>query len=121
MIAVESAPVAVADLVHNLEAADVEAIVVEGAVERVAGAARPSVDLVVADPPRRGLGRDGVDALTSLGPRAIAYVSCDPASLGRDARYLADAGYRFDWAVPVDMFPQTFHVEAVARFTPYPS
>ncbi len=118
VIAVESAATAVADLVHNLEEADVEAIVVEGAVEHVAAAARPSVDLIVADPPRRGLGRAGVDALTSLGPRAIAYVSCDPASLGRDARLLADSGYRFDWAAPVDMFPQTFHVEAVARFTP---
>ena len=73
-------------------------------------------DLVVADPPRTGLGEAGVSALLAGKPRAIAYVSCDPASLARDTRLLGAAGYRLDWAAPVDLFPQTFHIETVAAF-----
>ena len=73
-------------------------------------------DIAVVDPPRDGLGAAAVGALTACEPRAIAYVSCDPASLGRDSRLLAEAGYVLAWAAPVDMFPQTFHVETVAAF-----
>ena len=51
-------------------------------------------------------------------PRAIVYVSCDPASLARDAKLLAEAGYRLDTLVGYDLFPQTQHVECVARFIP---
>ena len=66
------------------------------------------------DPPRTGLEAAGVAAVTAGRPRAIAYVSCDPASLARDTRALVASGYRLEWAVPVDMFPQTPHVECVA-------
>ncbi len=54
--------------------------------------------------------------MTACEPRAIAYVSCDPASLARDANLLKEAGYRLEWAAPVDLFPQTFHIETVASF-----
>jgi 23S rRNA (uracil1939-C5)-methyltransferase len=57
-----------------------------------------------------------VSAVTAARPRVLVYVSCDPASLGRDTRLLASAGYLLDWAAPVDLFPQTYHVETVARF-----
>jgi len=70
----------------------------------------------VCDPPRSGLGEGGVLSLTAGQPRRIAYVSCDPASLARDTRLLAAAGYRLARATPVDLFPQTFHVETVAEF-----
>ena len=69
----------------------------------------------MVDPPRDGLGAAAA-AVTACEPRAIAYVSCDPASLARDARLLAESGYRLDWAAPVDLFPQTYHVETVAAF-----
>jgi 23S rRNA (uracil1939-C5)-methyltransferase len=74
------------------------------------------VDLAVVDPPRTGLGAEIVDVLSEWSPRTLAYVSCDPASLARDAKLLADTGYRLTLATPVDLFPQTHHVETVARF-----
>ena len=72
------------------------------------------VDIVVLDPPRAGAGPEVIRELAALGPRRMVYVSCDPATLARDAVYLAAAGYRLVEAQPVDLFPQTFHVETVA-------
>lgn len=73
-------------------------------------------DLVVADPSRAGLGRAGVSALTGTGTGRIVLISCDVASLGRDAGLLVDAGYSLTSVTPVDMFPQTWHVEVVSVF-----
>jgi 23S rRNA (uracil1939-C5)-methyltransferase len=75
-----------------------------------------SADLVVADPSRAGLGRDAVDTVVSSRARRVVLVSCDVASLARDASLLASAGYRLVSMTPVDMFPHTFHVEVVAVF-----
>jgi 23S rRNA (uracil1939-C5)-methyltransferase len=71
---------------------------------------------VVADPPRTGLGRAGVGAVTATGAERLALVSCDAAALGRDARLLAAAGFELTHATLVDLFPHTSHVEVVARF-----
>jgi 23S rRNA (uracil1939-C5)-methyltransferase len=72
-------------------------------------------DLVVTDPPRAGMHPKAVAALRDLAPRQIVYVSCKPASLARDARMLCEDGrYRLTRVRPVDMFPQTAHVESVA-------
>jgi 23S rRNA (uracil1939-C5)-methyltransferase len=73
-------------------------------------------DLVVANPPRSGLGRRVPELLGRLAPRRVVLVSCDPATLARDARRLVDAGFAAERAVPVDVFPQTAHVEAVMTF-----
>ncbi len=117
VIAVETSPLAVADLRHNLKAAGIEDHrVVRGEFEKVAGTLDEYWDVAIIDPPRVGLGIGGVAAVTAAFPRVIAYVSCDPASLARDHRYLEDAGYVLDWATPVDLFPQTYHVETVARY-----
>ena len=75
-------------------------------------------DLAVVDPPRVGLGKGGVAVLVGGRPRAIAYVSCDPASFARDALLLGEQGYVLVWVQPVDMFPQTFHIELVGCFVP---
>jgi len=117
VIAVESSPLAAGDLRHNAGKAPVPVRVVEGKVEAVLPHLEGGWDVAVVDPPRTGLGEAGVQAVAAGRPRALAYVSCDPASLARDTRTLAAAGYRLDWAAPVDLFPQTFHIETVAAFT----
>jgi 23S rRNA (uracil1939-C5)-methyltransferase len=115
--AIELAPTAVADLAHNLDTAGIEADVLVGDFTTRLGDVAGPVDLLVVDPPRVGLRADGVAAAVEAGPAVMAYVSCDPAALARDAALLAAAGYRLDWVTPVDLFPQTWHIEAVARFS----
>ena len=75
-------------------------------------------DVILLDPPRTGAGEEVVMVMTRLHPRSIVYVSCDPASLARDAKLLLASGYRMDHIVGFDLFPQTQHVECVARFIP---
>lgn len=70
-------------------------------------------DLVVADPPRGGLGENVVRDLAKLGAARITYVSCDPSTLARDLRMLLGLGYRIEGAHLIDLFPQTYHIESV--------
>lgn len=113
--AIESSPEAVADARVNLAAVD--AVVVEGEMGRWhPRPGDPAVDLVVADPARSGLGKPGAAAVARAGAPRVVLVSCDPASLGRDARLLAQAGYRLRTLDLVDAFPGTYHSESVARF-----
>jgi tRNA/tmRNA/rRNA uracil-C5-methylase (TrmA/RlmC/RlmD family) len=76
----------------------------------------PSAELVVADPSRTGLGRRGVAAVVATGARRVILVSCDAASLGRDAGLLREAGYALASVTPVDLFPHTAHVEVVTVY-----
>ncbi len=88
-----------------------------GRVEQVLPQLTAPIHLAVMDPPRAGVDRAALEALIARGPRALVYVSCDPATLARDARRLVDAGYRLVEVQPVDLFPQTFHIESVTLFT----
>ena len=74
-----------------------------------------SAEVVVADPPRAGFHPKALHALITLGARRIVYVSCNPTTLARDLGELVRGGYRLEWVQPVDMFPHTPHIEAVAR------
>jgi 23S rRNA (uracil1939-C5)-methyltransferase len=75
---------------------------------------RVGPDLVIADPPRAGLGNGVAHRLAALGAARIALVSCDPATLARDLGVLVARGYAIEEITPFDLFPQTSHVEAVA-------
>ena len=111
VIGVESDRITAADFEQNV---GVRAL--RKKFESAASLLPKAFDLAVVDPPRSGLGREGVGVLAGGRPRRIAYVSCDPASFARDARLLGDQGYGLEWVQPVDMFPQTFHVEIVGCF-----
>ena len=114
VIAVETSRSALGDAAHNL--ADRDAEIVRGEVGGWRVAADASVNVVIADPARSGLGKPGVNALARTEAPVLVLVSCDPASLGRDARLLAEAGYRHERSSVVDTFPHTTHVEVVTRF-----
>ena len=72
-------------------------------------------DVVVVDPPRKGCDKKLLDAITNIDAKKIVYVSCDPSTLGRDLQVLEDNGYKTLEVQPVDMFPNTSHVENVAK------
>ena len=117
VIGVESVPEAVEDARRNAALAGrsnvrFECARAEEALPRWARQGmRP--DVIVADPPRTGLGKPLIDAIAKVRPARFVYVSCNPATLAKDTRLLLEAGYRLEWAQPVDMFPQTSHVESV--------
>ncbi len=115
VIEVEENPAAVEDARANaVDLANVDFHV--GRVEQVLPKLNTPIHIAVADPPRAGIDRAALDALIARAPRALAYVSCDPATLARDARRLVDGGYRLVEVQPVDMFPQSYHIESVSLF-----
>ncbi|OEF99257.1 23S rRNA (uracil-5-)-methyltransferase RumA [Vulcanibacillus modesticaldus] len=74
-------------------------------------------DVIVVDPPRTGLGEKLLTAINDAKPKKIIYVSCNPATLAKDCKHLIEKGYNIEYVQPVDMFPQTSHVESVALLT----
>lgn len=116
VVEIEENPTSIADARFNAE----EWSQIEFHNERVEDCLprlEQGIDIAVADPPRSGLARSVPAALGAKQPRAIAYVSCDPATLARDARLIVEQGYRLERVQPVDMFPQTYHIECVALFS----
>ncbi|WP_415640018.1 23S rRNA (uracil(1939)-C(5))-methyltransferase RlmD [Paenibacillus sediminis] len=73
-------------------------------------------DVIIADPPRTGLDNRFLDAVVRTKPKRFVYVSCNPSTLAKDSKVLLDAGYSIEWVQPVDMFPQTAHVECCTLF-----
>lgn len=73
-------------------------------------------DVIILDPPREGAGKNVVQSMVSLKPRAIVYVACDPAALARDSAYLENSGYELADIRAFDLFPMTQHIESVALF-----
>ena len=74
-------------------------------------------DVITVDPPRKGLSPSVIQSVAGMGPRRVVYVSCDPATLGRDIKLFSELGYEARRACAVDMFPATRHVETVALLT----
>jgi 23S rRNA (uracil1939-C5)-methyltransferase len=116
LIAVEESPSSCLDFEHNLNEFE-DVVLYEAAVEGALRAIHESPDAVVLDPPRSGLSRDALDAVVKQMPERIIYVSCDPATLARDGKRLHRAKYNLDTVTPIDLFPQTYHIESVSRWS----
>jgi 23S rRNA (uracil1939-C5)-methyltransferase len=117
VIGIESFEPAVEDAATNLDEFDnIELYCAP--VEAVLPALDVRAEAVLLDPPRAGCSAEVVEALLKMRAPRVVYVSCDPATFARDAKRLLAGGYALDFVQPLDMFPQTHHIECVARFTP---
>ena len=114
VLAVEESGPAVRDARVNAEGIpNIEFL--QGKVEEVLPGLPHKPDAVLLDPPRAGCHLRVLESLALHRPRTVIYVSCDPATLARDLRILCDSGFRLEDVQPIDMFPQTYHIECVAR------
>jgi 23S rRNA (uracil1939-C5)-methyltransferase len=118
VIGIESSPSACEDFAFNLdEFENVE--LYEGLAEEILPNLVRRVENVtyaIVDPPRAGLDKYVIDELVKAAPKVIAYVSCDPSTLARDAARLINGGYRLKQVTPFDLFPQTYHIESISIF-----
>ena len=116
VIAVESSGVACKDLRHNLRASRTEYVQASSLnfLRQAILQRQAAPELILLDPPRAGAGIEVSKMMAESGARRIIYVSCDPATLGRDLAALIQFGYRLLRLQLVDMFPQTYHMETIA-------
>lgn len=115
LVGIESSPIAAEDFMYNL--ADFPQVeFYESPAGDILPHLDPTPDVILVDPPRAGLSREALDGILALKPQTLAYVSCDPATLARDARRLTRDGYHLKQVTPFDMFPQTYHIESVSIF-----
>lgn len=119
VLSVEGAPGTSRDARKNLHSAP-QVEVVQGRVERVLRQKPRNFDALVLDPPRAGAGKAVVGQLVASKPRAVAYVSCDPASFARDLGYFRRSGWDLARLRAFDLYPHTHHLETVALLTPAP-
>ncbi len=113
--AVESGSAAIRDLQCNAERAGVAMDARQSSVDVFLESLTSAPDFVLADPPRAGLGKTVVAHLARLRPPRLTIVACDPATLARDLSGLTNGGYRIDGMTMIDVFPQTFHIEAIVQ------
>lgn len=117
VIALEEHPAAVADGLLNLVLNKIENVEFrEGQVEEIFPQLQKEglkPDVLVLDPPRKGLSARAIENIVHLAPPRLIYVSCNPATLARDLKILERNGYKTKRIQPIDMFPQTYHVESV--------
>jgi 23S rRNA (uracil1939-C5)-methyltransferase len=117
LVGVESSASAVEDFVANLDEFD-NVEIYEALAEQALPQLTLNPNVILVDPPRAGLEKAVLDSILNYFPKVLVYVSCDPATLARDARRLRKGGYRMQEITPFDLFPQTFHIESMSFWTP---
>jgi len=115
VIGIESSESSCEDFTVNLDEFD-NVELYEGYAEDVIPHLEANPDVVLVDPPRAGLDKAVVDGILKSNPSLIAYVSCDPSTLARDAARLINGGYKLKEVTPFDLFPQTYHIESISIF-----
>jgi 23S rRNA (uracil1939-C5)-methyltransferase len=115
VIGVESSESSCEDFAVNLDEFD-NVELYEGFAEEILQHLEIQPNIILVDPPRAGLDKQVIDGIFNLSPQIIAYVSCDPSTLARDAARLINAGYQLKEVTPFDLFPQTFHIESISIF-----
>ena len=115
LIAVEESPWATEDFIINLDEFD-SVELYEASVEATLPLLPARVHKILVDPPRAGLDREVTNHLMNLSPDQLVYVSCDSATFARDAKIMLGSGYKLEEIVPLDLFPQTYHIETVSLF-----
>lgn len=115
VIGIEASESACEDFTVNLDEFD-NVELYEDEAEAVIPHLEAKPDIVLVDPPRAGLDKAVMDGILKLSPSLIAYVSCDPSTLARDAARLINGGYRLKEVTPFDLFPQTYHIESISLF-----
>jgi 23S rRNA (uracil1939-C5)-methyltransferase len=113
VIGVEASPYACFDFETNLDEFEMVTLY-EGEAGEILPLLSTHPQVVVLDPPRAGVERTALQAILQMQPERIAYISCDPATLGRDARHLSEGGYQLLQITPFDLFPQTYHIESIS-------
>jgi 23S rRNA (uracil1939-C5)-methyltransferase len=115
LIGVEVSPSGCQDFAANLDEFD-NVELYEAPAESVLPGLDVNPEVVIVDPPRAGLDKHVLETLLARHPASIAYVSCDPSTLGRDAARLISGGYRLAQVTPFDLFPQTYSIESISFF-----
>ena len=112
LVGIEISPESCADFVTNLDEFE-RVSLYEASAEEVLSSISFHPDVILMDPPREGLGAKTAEGILAQSAAQLAYVSCDPATLSRDARRLISGGYRLVKTALFDMFPQTYHIESI--------
>jgi len=118
VIGIESSSSSCEDFGYNLDEFD-NVELYEGIAERILPAITEQLTQpthMIVDPPRAGIEKHALDAILAIKPQVIAYVSCDPSTLARDAAKLINGGYSLVEVTPFDLFPQTYHIESISFF-----
>jgi 23S rRNA (uracil1939-C5)-methyltransferase len=118
LVGIEQSPEACEDFTYNLDEFE-RVSLYEAPADDVLSSINFNPDLIVMDPPREGMGVQTVAGIVSQGASNLVYISCDPATLARDAKRLALSGYKLMKIALFDLFPQTFHIETISYWEKY--